>query len=86
MKLKKFFADWCVPCKTLKPIIDDLKSQYTVEEIDIEDTDEETLTRYKVRNVPLLVLEDDNGNELWRHVGFIPKDKLMQELNNINIL
>ena len=63
----------------LKPVVEDLKSQYTVEEVNIEDTSEEILTKYKVRNIPLLVLEDKEGNELWRHVGFITKDELLKE-------
>lgn len=81
MILKKFWADWCHPCQMLKPVIDDLKSQYTIEEINIEDTSEEILTKYKVRNIPLLVLENEEGNELWRHTGFITKDELIKELD-----
>jgi thioredoxin-related protein len=65
----------------LKPVIEDLKSQYTIEEINIEDTSEEILTKYKVRNIPLLVLENEEGNELWRHTGFITKDELTKELD-----
>lgn len=81
MILKKFWADWCHPCQMLKPVIEDLKSQYTIEEINIEDTSEEILTKYKVRNIPLLVLENEEGNELWRHTGFITKDELTKELD-----
>lgn len=81
MILKKFWADWCHLCQMLKPVVEDLKSQYTVEEVNIEDTSEEILTKYKVRNIPLLVLEDKEGNELWRHVGFITKDELTKELD-----
>lgn len=81
MILKKFGADWCHPCQMLKPVVEDLKSQYTVEEVNIEDTSEEILTKYKVRNIPLLVLEDKEGNELWRHTGFITKDELTKELD-----
>lgn len=65
----------------LKPVVEDLKSQYTIEEINIEDTSEEILTKYKVRNIPLLVLENEEGNELWRHTGFITKDELIKELD-----
>ena len=65
----------------LKPVIEELKSQYTIEEINIEDTSEEILTKYKVRNIPLLVLENEEGNELWRHTGLITKDELTKELD-----
>ena len=37
MILKKFWADWCHPCQMLKPVVEDLKSQYTVEEVNIGD-------------------------------------------------
>ena len=47
----------------------------------IDDLYEEILTKYKVRNIPLLVLENEEGNELWRHVGFITKDELTKELD-----
>ena len=81
MKVIKFSASWCQPCKLLQQLIDSLSNQLQVEidNIDIEQ-DVETSTRYNIRGVPTLVLIDDVGNEVKRHVGMITKDKLVEWL------
>lgn len=80
IKLKKFGADWCHPCKMMAPIIKDLANVVEVEEFDVDDTAEDVLIKYKVRNVPLIVLEDKQGNELWRNIGFISKETILDKI------
>ena len=54
-----FKASWCGPCKIIKPYIEYLKDNYkNVEfyEIDIEDTDTETITNtFEIKKVPTFV-------------------------------
>ena len=75
--LVDFNADWCGPCKMLKPIIDELAEEKTdlkIVSINIDDEDELT-EDYSVFSIPCLVLFD-KGKELKRNVGLMSKDDL----------
>ena len=80
MKLIKLGATGCSPCKVLSKIIEDIDlGPYTLVEIDV-DSQREQAMKYNIRGVPVLVVEDDNGNELRRSVGFLSQDKLKEFL------
>lgn len=80
MKLIFFHSSWCGPCKALAPIVEELKSTYDVWDIDIDEAEDTTLVKYKIRSIPVLILEDDQGKELWKHVGSISKIDLENKL------
>jgi thioredoxin 1 len=63
-----FTAAWCGPCRALAPRMEKLKGQINYRKIDV-DNNREMSTKYSVRNVPSLVLVDQNGQELNRMVG-----------------
>lgn len=69
IKLLKFHATWCAPCKALSKTLDSMKDQipYEVEEVDIDDRSD-LATQYGVRGVPTMVLLED-GKESKRAVG-----------------
>lgn len=81
MKLLKFYADWCGPCKGLSKIIDGAKDKITIpiEEYDI-DNEMMMAQEYKVRSVPTMVLVDDTGDEIKRQVGMVSEEKLLEFL------
>jgi len=75
--LVDFNADWCGPCKMLKPIIDELAEEKTdlkVVSINIDDEDELS-EEYNVSSIPCLVVFDQ-GKEVKRNVGLMSKDDL----------
>lgn len=79
LKLIKFGAPWCGPCRSLVPILEELKSRIIIEDIDVDEVDPVVLTNYKIRNIPVLIITKDNV-EVWRHVGSISKAELENKL------
>lgn len=81
MKLLKFYADWCGPCKALSMVIESAKDRIDIpiEEINIE-TDMDAAVKYGIRSVPVMVLVDESGNEIKRKVGSLNENELFQFL------
>lgn len=79
LKLIKFGASYCAPCRSLVPILEELKSRIIIEDIDVDEVDPVVLTNYKIRNIPVLIITKDNV-EVWRHVGSISKVELEDKI------
>ena len=65
IKLIKFGASYCAPCRAMMSILEELKNKIEIEDIDVDEVDPIVLTNYKIRNIPVLVLVQDN-KEVWR--------------------
>ncbi len=79
MKVLKFYADWCQPCKAVSAIMEKVKDKLTVpvEEIDI-DANNDIAKKYQIRGVPTLVMVDDDGVEVKRQVGMVTEGTLLK--------
>jgi thioredoxin 1 len=79
MKVLKFYAEWCGPCKGLSMVIKGAEDKINIpiNEIDI-DAEIMTSVEYGVRSVPTLILVDDNDVELKRHVGSMNETQLLE--------
>ena len=84
MKLLKFSASWCAPCKQLSQVIESLNIQTEIQHVDIEDNSE-MAAKFKVRAVPTLVLVEGDS-ELSRTMGAKTRDQLSSWLttNKVN--
>ncbi len=77
-----FFATWCGPCKTLAPILkevkDSLGERITILKIDV-DKNQELAAKYQVRGVPTMILYQ-NGKQLWRQSGVLAKEEILKTI------
>ena len=77
-----FFATWCGPCKTLAPILkqvkDNLAERITILKIDV-DKNEQLASKYQVRGVPTMILFQ-NGKQLWRQSGVLSQDEIIKTI------
>lgn len=76
MKLLKFFATWCAPCKGLSMTMNGMELPVPVEEIDI-DQNMDMARKYNVRGVPTLVLVDENGGVIRQQAGNLSKEQIL---------
>ncbi|MGQ9539109.1 MAG: thioredoxin [Candidatus Bathycorpusculaceae bacterium] len=80
--LVDFFADWCMPCRMMAPIVEELAKEYAgkvlVGKINV-DENPATAERFQVFSIPTLVILK-SGEEVDRIVGFVPKSQIEARL------
>ena len=80
MKILKFSADWCGPCKMLQKTLDEMVLPYPVESVDI-DKQPDLAGEFGIRGVPTMVLLTSEGVEQGRLIGGKSKADIMEWLS-----
>ena len=78
--LMDFYADWCGPCRMMKPVVhelsQELRGRVNVLEVNVDESPD-LARQYNVRSIPCFVVTRE-GKEVGRKVGVIPKEGLRQ--------
>jgi thioredoxin 1 len=80
--LVDFWAEWCVPCHMVSPIVEELGTErgdaLKVAKLNIDENPQATRT-YGVMSIPSLILFK-GGEEVARVIGAKPKDQILRDL------
>lgn len=80
--LVDFYADWCAPCQTMTPIleevVDQLEGKVRLYKLNVDKNPQASL-QFGVRSIPHYILFK-NGKILWRKGGYMTKRDLLQSL------
>jgi len=78
-KMWDFGAVTCLPCKTMKEILDPMMVAYK-DKVDIRIInvyeDKERTQQFRIVTIPTQVFIDAGGKELFRHIGVYPRDSI----------
>ena len=80
--LLDFYADWCVPCKRLGPVLEDISEEnpdIIVGKINVED-EPDIAEEFGIMSVPTLVVLK-YGDEADKAVGFRTKAQILDLLD-----
>jgi len=81
-------ADSCIPCKMMAPILKKLEKDYqgkaAIVFVDVW-KDKEPARRFGIRTIPTQIFFDKDGNEVYRHVGFMSEDAIVTQLKNMGV-
>lgn len=83
MKLIKFGADWCNPCKIQNKEFEENPPKIELQIIDVDKSDEDLVSKYNIKNIPVTILID-NDKEIHRWNGFTKSYQINDYIDNLN--
>jgi thioredoxin 1 len=81
-------ANSCIPCKMMAPILEKLEKEYqgkaAIVFVDVW-KDKEPARRFGIRAIPTQIFFDKDGNEVYRHEGFMSEKAIVTQLKNMGV-
>ena len=82
--LVDFWAEWCGPCKTIAPIVEEIAREFAgrvkVAKLDV-DASPEIATQFSIKSIPTLLLFHD-GEVVDQIIGSVPKSLIKKRLDS----
>lgn len=83
--LVDFWAEWCMPCRALAPVIDELAAEFQGKirfaKVNVDEC-KDIPARFGIRGIPTLILFQE-GKKVNELVGNQPKDKIRTMLSKV---
>jgi thioredoxin-like negative regulator of GroEL len=80
MKVLRFTASWCGPCKALAKTLEEVETNIPIDVIDVDERTDLAL-EYGIRSVPTMVMLDSNNQVVKKMTGTKPQTELREWLN-----
>ena len=81
--LVDFWAEWCMPCKMIAPMVEELAQEYDGKmqfaKLDV-DSNPTTAVKYNIRSIPALLIFKD-GKPVDQIIGAVPKAVLKKKVD-----
>ena len=81
-------AKKCIPCKMMAPILEKMEKNYkgkaAIIFIDVWKNRDQA-ERFGIRVIPTQIFFDENGKEIYRHVGFMNETAIIEQLKNMGV-
>ena len=82
--LVDFHADWCAPCKTMNPILKNIKKELRdklkIIKINV-DNNQQVANKFQVKGIPTFILFQ-NSEIKWRQSGVLSETEFLEILNS----
>ncbi len=79
----------CIPCKMMVPVMEALKQEYpgrlNVDFVDVM-ANPAAGEKYQIQSIPTQILFDASGREVFRHIGFWPKEEIVAKFKELGLL
>ncbi|MFP3937139.1 MAG: TlpA family protein disulfide reductase [Phycisphaerae bacterium] len=83
-----FGAEGCVPCDRMEPMREEIREEYEgkLNVVFVHVGQDQVLaSRYGVQGIPTLVFFDAEGNEVFRHTGYMEREKVEEKLAELGV-
>jgi thioredoxin 1 len=81
-------AKKCIPCKMMAPIMEKLEKTYAgkaeIVFIDVWKNNDQA-NRFRINAIPTQIFFDKDGNEVYRHTGFMDENSIVQQLTKMGV-
>ncbi len=81
-------AKKCIPCKMMAPIMEKLEKAYEnkahIVFIDVWENRDQA-PRFGIRAIPTQIFFNENGEEVWRHEGFLDEKNIVERLTEMGV-
>lgn len=81
-------AHQCIPCKMMAPILKELSVEYdgkaAIVFIDVWENPE-VKEQFGIKSIPTQIFYDSEGNEVYRHTGFLAKKHIVKKLKKFGV-